>query len=116
MKKVREESVDNIGQSPEDSCPEKVGLPFGKRTFVVDGFEMSAFRDTWMDSPWASLVPQMVKNLPVMQETWVPSLRWEDPLGKEMATHSSILMGNPMDRGAWWSTVHGVTKSWRLSN
>ena len=33
----------------------------------------------------------MVKNLPAMQETWVPSLGWEDPLEKETATHSSIL-------------------------
>ena len=41
----------------------------------------------------ASLVAQMVKNLPAMWETWVPSLRWEDPLEKEMATHASILPG-----------------------
>ena len=34
---------------------------------------------------------QTVKNLPAMQETWVQSLDWEDPLEKEMATHSSIL-------------------------
>ena len=34
---------------------------------------------------------QMVKNLPAMQETWVRSLGWEDPLEKEMAIHSSIL-------------------------
>jgi len=40
---------------------------------------------------WASLVAQTVKNLPAMQETSVPSLGWEDPLEKEMATHSSIL-------------------------
>ena len=39
----------------------------------------------------ASLVAQMVKNLPAMQETWVQSLSWEDPLEKRMATHSSIL-------------------------
>ena len=39
----------------------------------------------------ASLVAQMVKNLPAMQETWVRSLGWEDPLEKETATHSSIL-------------------------
>ena len=39
----------------------------------------------------ASLVAQMVKNLPAMQETQVQSLDWEDPLEKEMATHSSIL-------------------------
>ena len=38
-----------------------------------------------------SLVAQMVKNLPAMQETQVPSLGWEDPLEKEIATHSSIL-------------------------
>ena len=43
--------------------------------------------------PWlrASLVAQMVKNLPAMQETRVWSLGWEDPLEKGMATHSSIL-------------------------
>ena len=40
-----------------------------------------------------------------MQETWVWSLDQEDPLEKDMATHSSIL------GGAWWATVHGVTKS-----
>ena len=39
----------------------------------------------------ASLVAQMVKNLPAMQETWVRSLGWEDPLEKEMATHFCIL-------------------------
>ena len=40
---------------------------------------------------WASLVIQMVKNLPAMQETQVWFLGWEDPLEKGMATHSSIL-------------------------
>ena len=40
---------------------------------------------------WASLVAQMVKNLPAMRETWVQHPGWEDPLEKEMATHSSIL-------------------------
>ena len=40
---------------------------------------------------WASLVAQLVKNPPVMQETWVQSLGWEDPLEKGKATHSSIL-------------------------
>ena len=39
----------------------------------------------------ASLVAQLVKNLPVMQETWVQLLVWEDSLEKEMAIHSSIL-------------------------
>ena len=40
---------------------------------------------------WASLVAQLVKNLRAVQETQVRSLGWEDPLEKEMATHSSIL-------------------------
>ena len=49
----------------------------------------------------ASLMVQTVKNLPVMWETWVQSRGWEDPLEKEMATHSSILAWRiPMDRGA----------------
>ena len=39
----------------------------------------------------ASLVVQLAKNLPAMQETWVQSVGWEDPLEKEMETHSSIL-------------------------
>ena len=53
-----------------------------------------------------------------MQETWVQSLGREDPLKKEMATHSSILaMENSKDREAWQATVHGVSKSHtRLSN
>ena len=61
---------------------------------------------------WASLVAQMVENLPAMQETWVRSLGWEDSLEEGMATHSSILAWKiPMGRGAWRATVHGVTKS-----
>ena len=40
---------------------------------------------------WASLVAQLVKNPPAMQETWVQTLGWEDPLVKGKATHSSIL-------------------------
>ena len=44
------------------------------------------------DNPWASLLAQIVKNLLAVQETWVQSLGWEDPRGKGMATHSSILV------------------------
>ena len=40
---------------------------------------------------WASLVVQRLKHLPAMWQTWVQSLGWEDPLEKEMETHSSIL-------------------------
>ena len=59
-----------------------------------------------MDSlviPWPSLVAQMVKNLPSMRETWVQSLGQEDPLEKEMATHSQEI--------ATYSTV----LAWRIS-
>ena len=61
---------------------------------------------------WASLVAKMVKGPPAMWETWLRSLGWEDPLEEDTATHSSILAWRiPKDRGAWWATVHGVTKS-----
>ena len=57
-----------------------------------------------------------VKNLPAVQETqemWVRSLGWEDPLEKEMATHSSIsCLKNPMDRGSCLATITKVAKSW----
>ena len=54
----------------------------------------------------------MLKNLPAMQETWVQSRGWEDPLEKGMATHSSTLAWRiPMDRGAWRAAGSGVTKS-----
>ena len=57
---------------------------------------------------------QVAKNLPAMQEVqemWVQSLAWEDPLEEEMATYSSILAWKiPMDRGAWQTTVCGVAK------
>ena len=52
---------------------------------------------------WASLVAQLAKSLPSVQETWVPSLGWEDPMEKGMATHSSIL--------AWRIPWNGVAMS-----
>ena len=46
------------------------------------------------------------------RETRVQSLAWEDSLEEGMATHSSILAWRiPMDREAWWATIHGVAKS-----
>ena len=55
---------------------------------------------------WVSLVAQLVKNSPAMEESWVQSLGWGDSLEKGKATHSSIM--------TWripWTTVHGVTKN-----
>ena len=60
----------------------------------------------------ASLVSQMLNNLPAMQETWVQSLGWEDPLEESVTTHSNIVAWRiPMDREAWWAMVYGVAKS-----
>ena len=59
-----------------------------------------------MLKPWASLVAQMVKNPPAMQKTCVQSSDRKDPLGEEMATHSSIL--------AWeilWTEEPGMLQS-----
>jgi len=49
-------------------------------------------------------VAQSVKNLPAVQETWVPSLGWEDPLEKEMAIHSSI----PVWKIPWTEETGGL--------
>ena len=68
----------------------------------------------WMGEAYeeASLVAQMVKNLPAMWETWVQSLRWKVPLEEGMATHSSTFAWRiPTDRGAWQAAVHVVAKS-----
>ena len=58
----------------------------------------------------------MVKNLPAMRETWVPSPGWENPLEGDMPTHSSILAWEiPIDRGALWAVVHGGCKEQDLT-
>ena len=67
----------------ESSC--NAGLIPGSGRFSGEGI------DYLVQYSWASLVAQLVKNPPVMQETWVWSLGWEDPLEKRKATHSSIL-------------------------
>ena len=60
----------------------------------------------------ASLVAQLVKNPPAMQETRVRSLGWENPPEEDMATHSSVPDWRiPMDRGVWRATVHGIAES-----
>ena len=55
---------------------------------------------------------QMVKNPLAIQETWVQSLGWEDPLEKgDSYPLQYSCLENPTDRGAWQATVHGVAKS-----
>ena len=69
------------------------------------------------DGTRASLVAQAVKNLLTMQMTWIRSLDFEDALEKGLTTDSSILAWRiPMDRAAWWATVHQLAKSWTRLN
>ena len=87
--------------------------------FLVEDIEKAPW---WS---WASLVAQMVKNLPGMWETWVSSLGQEDPMEKEMATHSSIsawripwteepggLESGGSQSQTWPSDKHFLTLSW----
>ena len=60
----------------------------------------------------AFLLAQMVKNLPAIQETWVRTLGQEDPLGREWIPTQYSCLENPMDKAAWWATVHGVATIW----
>ena len=63
-----------------------------------------------------SQAAQMVKNLPAMQENWVQSLGWEDPLEKDMTIHTNILAGEFHGQRSLAGTIHGITKNWtRLS-
>ena len=59
------------------------------------------------------MVAQTLKNLPAMQESWVQSLGWEDPLEKGMATHSSILVWRIpwTEEPGGLHTVHGIAQS-----
>ena len=80
---------------------------------------------------WASLVVQMVKNLPAMWEIWVWSLGWEDPLEEDIATHSSILVWRPPEKpekteepgrlqsmgvGQDWATKHSTYPIYQIGS
>ena len=76
-------------------------------------FQVTQFAGLCYSCLRAALVAQTVKNLPAVQETQIRSLDQEDPLreGNSNPVQPSCLE-NSMDRGAWWATVSGVTKSW----
>ena len=98
--------------------PSAVILKPKKIKFLTVSIVSYLFAMKWWDGifPWASLVAQLIKNLPAMQETWVRSLGWEDPLEKGKATHSNIVawripcvtksqtqLGNfHFDMSSWW--------------
>ena len=72
---------------------------------------LPAMQETWVPS-LCSLIAHLVKSLPATQETQVQFLGWEDPLGKEMATHSSALAWRIQGTGgAWWAAVYGIAQS-----
>ena len=73
--------------------------------WVSESFSVAA------QSPQASQLAQLVKNLAAMQETQFRSLGWEDPLEKGMATHSSICAWEIPGTEDWRATVHGLPKS-----
>ena len=80
-------------------------LPFTKVASVATSFDHTYLTNR------ASLVAQTVKNPPAMQETWVHSLGWEDPLEEGLATHSGILAWRiPKEGGAWQAAVHGIAE------
>ena len=80
----------------ESHCQKKGGKRYfstttKKKIATIDSFLPLQILILKLVTIWTSLVAQMVKNLPIMQETQVRSLGWEDPLKEEMANHSSIL-------------------------
>ena len=89
----------------------KLGLRAGAHQGLITTGEQKWDLHPGLLDTGASLVAQMIKNPPVMQETWVPSLGQEDLLKKGKATHSSIFAQRiPWTEESGGTTVHGVTE------
>ena len=106
--------MQNAGLDESQAGTKSAGRNINNLRYADETTLMAESKEELRTSP----VAPMVKNLPAMWETWVQSLGCEDPLEEGMATHSTILTWRiPMDRGAWWATVHRVAKNQkRLSN
>ena len=118
-KDIKQQSVAVLSFEQQQDCPDKRDVLVFEVENPKDIALMLLMNGCWRTvSPaqfihisiipplWASLVAQMVKNPPVMQETWVWTLGWENPLEKGKGTHFSVLAW----RSPW--TVHGVANSW----
>ena len=113
--------LDGLGNHTEDtpsacgpysSDPNEPWAAGAKRNAHPNSLRGGAdFNSPPLCTSWASLVAQLVKNLPAMQETWVQFLGQEDPLEKEMATHSRILAWRiPWTEEPGRFRVHGVAR------
>ena len=81
---LKKKRKDSVGKESACNAGDPGSIPGSERLFGEEiGYPLQY--------SWASLVAQLVKNLPAMRETWVCSLGWEDPLEKGKAAHSSIL-------------------------
>ena len=81
----------NLENSTVDTELEKVSFNFNSKERQCQRMFKLLHNYTISHTSRASLVAQLVKNVPAMQETWVQSLGWKDLLEKRKATHSSIL-------------------------
>ena len=86
------------GNRPGPTLAHGLAEPEGNQDWLLFLYWGSPWRVKLLHLQEASLVTQLVSNLPAMREIWVPSLGWKDPLEEGMATHSSILA---------WTEEHG---------
>ena len=78
--------IAQLVKNPPATAMQETSVPsLGRETSTEEGIGYP------LQYSWASLVAELVKNLPIIWETWVQSLGWEDLLEKRMASHSSIL-------------------------
>ena len=91
MLETKFSSIHPIYGSMLESTDSLTCMGFGKQKHTRHYTDVESTIQEEITHIWASLVAQLVKNPPAMQETWVQSLGWEDPLEKGTDTHSSIL-------------------------
>ena len=121
-------SVHWVAESAMTEWVTNKGFFLWQELFFLFFFPPQRYKETYhrgIQGRWASLVAQLVKNLPAMQETWIWSLGWEDPLERGKVTHSSILawripwpiesMGLQRVRHNWATFTHLLTRwLWRI--